>query len=107
MFVVDDQEAVCIFPGPIRERSSSERFYDKLEDLKSLRSKKFSEKFENCLKSFTCDVCPLCKEKYMQYPGLKRAHRKKAQCWKYSFRNKRILEKFHKCSRISLSLKSS
>jgi len=63
------------------------RYYDKLNDLRSARSRKFCNKFEDCVGSFCMKTCSICNEKYMFYPGMKRVHRGKHLCWKFSERN--------------------
>ncbi|KAK3911536.1 ATP-dependent DNA helicase [Frankliniella fusca] len=44
-------------------------------------------KFEDKLKSMKEEFCDICKEKYLCYSNMKKAHRKKAVCWKYSDQN--------------------
>ncbi|KAK3918035.1 ATP-dependent DNA helicase, partial [Frankliniella fusca] len=46
-----------------------------------------SAKFEDKLKCMKVEFCDICKEKYLYYPNMKKAHRMKSTCQKFSDQN--------------------
>ncbi|KAK3920379.1 ATP-dependent DNA helicase [Frankliniella fusca] len=46
-----------------------------------------SAKFEDKVKCMKVEFCDICKEKYLFYPNMKKAHRMKSTCQKFSDRN--------------------
>ncbi|KAK3923180.1 ATP-dependent DNA helicase [Frankliniella fusca] len=70
--------------------------YDLVEDNPELQNSlcdinrelsNLSAKFEDKLKCMKEECCDICKEKYLFYPNMKKLHRKKSTCWKFSDRN--------------------
>ncbi|KAE8740744.1 hypothetical protein FOCC_FOCC013730 [Frankliniella occidentalis] len=60
---------------------------DCLREMTSEQSRTLGNNFDEKLKSFKYEHCSICNEKYLYYPGMKRAHRKKTLCRKFSSQN--------------------